>query len=124
MLDKAGITWRVLVVSASYSGSMIDTLADDHTLVITAAAADKTSFGCSDENDWTYFGDAYINTALRDDRSFIAAFERARSIIEAREQEERLTPSAPQIYVGAAIGAKLEELEAVETRSPQAAPAQ
>jgi Peptidase C13 family len=31
----------VLVVSACYSGSFIDTLKDDHTLIITAAAANR-----------------------------------------------------------------------------------
>jgi hypothetical protein len=95
MLDHAGIKWRVLVVSACYSGSFIDTLKDDRTLIITAAAANKTSFGCSDETDWTYFGDAYINTALRGDRSFIAAFEHARAIIAEKESAGQLTPSEP-----------------------------
>ena len=40
LLDKAGVKWRVLVVSACHSGSFIDTLKDDHTL-ITAAAANR-----------------------------------------------------------------------------------
>jgi hypothetical protein len=111
MLDHAGIKWRVLVVSACYSGSFIDALKDDRTLIITAAAANKTSFGCSDETDWTYFGDAYINTALRDNRSFIAAFEHARTIISGKETAEELTPSEPQIYIGEALRAKLDELE-------------
>jgi hypothetical protein len=111
MLDRSGIKWRVLVISACYSGSFVDALKDERTLVVTAAAADKTSFGCSNENDFTYFGDAYINTALREDFSFVAAFERAKDIIARREAAENLTPSEPQIYLGAAMKTKLHQVE-------------
>lgn len=121
ILDRAGIKWRIVVISACYSGSFIDALKSEDTLILTAAAADRTSFGCSNENDFTYFGDAYVNTALRRDRSFIAAFERARAIIAAREQAEKLTPSQPQIYAGAAIKAKLQQLEERLARLPLAA---
>lgn len=111
MLDHARIKWRVIAISACYSGSFIDALKDDHTLIVTAAARDRTSFGCSSENDFTYFGDAYFNHALRRQRSFIAAFAQTRALIAERERSERLTPSEPQIYVGPAIGAKLKALE-------------
>jgi hypothetical protein len=30
-------------------------------VVLTAAAADKTSFGCEPSRDWTFFGDALFN---------------------------------------------------------------
>jgi hypothetical protein len=121
ILDQSGIKWRVIVVSACYSGSFIDALKNEHTLILTAAAANKTSFGCSNENDFTYFGDAYINTALRHTRSFIAAFDQARNIIAAREREEELVPSQPQIYVGKAMNAKLRQLEQRLAKSPVAA---
>ncbi len=111
MLDDARIKWRVIAISACYSGSFIDALRDDHTLIVTAAAQDRTSFGCSNENDFTYFGDAYFNQALRRERSFVAAFARARELIAEREHREQLTPSEPQIYVGRAIAAKLQALE-------------
>ena len=111
MLDGSGIRWRVIVISACYSGSFIDALKDKRTLIMTAASRNRTSFGCSNENDFTYFGDAYFNQALRHDSSFIAAFEEARRLIAAREREEQLTPSEPQIYVGAAMKQKLEGLE-------------
>lgn len=121
MLDRSGIKWRIVVISACYSGSFIDALKDERTLILTAAAADKTSFGCSNENDFTYFGDAYINTALRQDRSFVAAFDRAKDIIARREAAENLTPSEPQIYLGAAVQAKLQQLERRMAKRPPAA---
>ena len=124
MLDDSGIKWRVIVISACYSGSFIDALKNDRTLVLTAASADRTSFGCSNENDFTYFGDAYLNEALRKDRNFITAFEHARTSIAAREAKEKLTPSEPQIFVGKAIKAKLDQLEERLAKPRAAAAAQ
>lgn len=112
MLDDAGIKWRIIVVSACYSGGFIDTLKDDYTLIMTAAAADRTSFGCGSESDATYFGDALFGHALRTEDSFIKAFEQAKARIEERERAEGLTPSKPQLYVGDQMALKLPGLEA------------
>jgi hypothetical protein len=111
MLDQSGIKWRIIVVSACYSGSFIEPLKNDNTLIMTAARADRTSFGCSSENDYTYFGEALFNEQLRREYSFITAFENAKTAIAEREKQEKLTPSEPQIYVGSAIQSKLNELE-------------
>lgn len=108
-LDESGIRNRVIVVSACYSGGFIDALKDDDTLVITAAARDRTSFGCSNEADWTYFGDAYFNQALRNTDSFIEAFDIAAASVAEREKREGFTPSQPQISVGSRIAASLEQ---------------
>jgi hypothetical protein len=124
MLDRSGIKWRVVVISACHSGSFIDALKDERTLILTAAAADRTSFGCASENDFTYFGDAYINTALRQGRSFVAAFDRAKGIIAEREAAEQLVPSQPQMFLGTAMRAKLEQFEHGRARRPMAAMAQ
>ena len=110
ILDHSGIKWRVIVISACYSGSFIDRLRDDHTLIITAAHKDNTSFGCSNEADFTYFGRAYFDQALRETFSFLDAFETASQTIDQRERAEGLTPSRPQISVGAAIRPKLDEI--------------
>src|SRR5262249_52475492 len=70
------------------------------TLIITAADPDHTSFGCKDGNTWTYFGDAFFNTALRGTSNLKDAFASASSLIRKRELEERLTPSNPQMAGG------------------------
>jgi len=108
MLDRSGIKNRVVVVSACHSGSFIPALADANTLVITAAHAERTSFGCEDRRQWTYFGDAFFNHALREEVSFTKAFERAKRLIRQWERKERLTPSLPQVAGGAALKASLE----------------
>jgi len=113
MLDDAGIKWRIVVISACYSGGFIEPLKDDNTLIMTAAAADRTSFGCGSESDATYFGDALFQHALRFEDSFVKAFEQARESIAVRERREKMTPpSEPQIFVGKAMAAKLPKLEA------------
>lgn len=108
MLQDAGIKWRVIVVSACYSGGFIEPLRDDNSIVITASAADRTSFGCEAGRDFTYFGEAYFRDALERTRSFTEAFELARQAVGRQEADEKLTPSAPQMWVGRAIAHQLE----------------
>lgn len=113
-LNDAGIKWRVLVVSACYSGGFIEPLKDDHTLIITASAANRQSFGCQSGNDWTYFGEAYFGQALPKAKSFIEAFPLAAQAVAQREAAEKLIPpSDPQMFVGGAIAVKLKELAAI-----------
>ncbi|HEV8094416.1 MAG TPA: C13 family peptidase [Burkholderiales bacterium] len=112
MLDTAGIKWRIIIVSACYSGGFIEPLKDDYTLIITASAADRTSFGCGSESEATYFGDALFQHALRFEDSFVKAFGQAKQRIVERELAEKREPSNPQIFVGDAMAAKLPKLEA------------
>jgi hypothetical protein len=103
LLDATRAQYRVLIVSSCYSGLFAQTLADERTLVITAAAADKPSFGCRDGATWTYFGDAFFNQALRGERRLDAAFAKARSLVTQREQREGFDPSNPQIAGGSQV---------------------
>ncbi len=109
-LQDAGIKWRVIIISACYAGGFIDSLRDPHTVVIAAAAADRTSFGCSNDSDLTYFGAAFYRDALPEARSLEEAFASARRAIGERERRENETPSDPQAYFGAEIDKKLAEV--------------
>ena len=110
ILDEHEIKWRVIIISACYSGSFIDTLATPNTLVITAAAADRASFGCQNENDWTYFGEALFANGLNTYAVFSRAFEHAREWVDKREKSEGKTPSRPQLSLGEDIAAYLTKL--------------
>ena len=90
MLNASGARYRVIIISACYSGVFARALADPRTLVITAAAPDRPSFGCEDGATWTYFGDAFFNQALRGSRTLDEAFCRAREIVTKRERKRRL----------------------------------
>ena len=109
LLQDAGIKWRVIVISACYSGGYIEPLRDDNSVVITAAAAERTSFGCETGRDFTYFGEAYFRDALARTRSFTQAFELAKASVAKREAAEGLSASLPQMWVGRAIAERLQQ---------------
>ena len=111
MLKKSGVTWKVVVVSACYAGGFVEPLQDDHTLIITAADASHESFGCGFGEKFTWFGEAFLDDALRHTFSFTEAFEQARGTIQQWEKEQRETPSNPQLWVGSAMKQKLATLE-------------
>ena len=111
LLDDAGIRNRVLIISACYSGGFIPGLRNPDTLIMTASAADRPSFGCGSESDFTYFGDAIFNGALKQTLSFEQGFAMAQPAILAREQAEGFEPSHPQIAVGDGIRVRLAAVE-------------
>jgi hypothetical protein len=100
LLAKAGIRRRIIIVSACYSGSWIPMLADDDTIILTASAEDRTSFGCDDSRNLTLFGEALLKGKSAQKRSLKDTFEAARTTIARRENAWKITPSKPQAYVG------------------------
>jgi Peptidase C13 family len=119
LLDRAGIKWRVIVLSACRSGSFIKELKDDQSLIIADARFDRDSFGASENDRLGYFPQAFFDVSLRSELSFTAAFKSAVTQVSQREQREGKTPSEPQIYEGARIGTQLRQLED-RLRSPGA----
>jgi hypothetical protein len=111
LLDESGIRFRVIVVSACYSGGFVQPLASPDTMVITASRADRASFGCRDGEQWTDFGRAFFKEALPATGSFEGALRRARELIAQREAAAKLTASEPQIFVGTAIRERLQALQ-------------
>ena len=113
-LDEAGIRYRVLSVSACYSGSWLPALAEPGTLMLTASDAHNTSYGCGRLSELTFFGRAMYGEQLRSTRSFEQAHATARKVIEQREQEAGKTDgySNPQIAMGELIRPVLAALAA------------
>jgi Peptidase C13 family len=109
-LDASGIRWRVLVVSACYAGVFIDELKTDTTAIITAADAAHSSFGCDEDRDLTWFGEAFLKDSLPGSASLQEAFRKAAALIKRREDAEHETHSNPQLYVGPLMQRKLSEL--------------
>ncbi len=107
MLAARPFRWKVIVVSACYSGGFVPKLANATSLVITAARADRTSFGCGSDSAITWFGKAFFAEGLNQSDSFHGAFDLARSLIGDWETREHETPSEPQIATTPLIEAKL-----------------
>ena len=125
-LDAAGIQHRVVAVSACFSGGWVDVLADPHTLVMTAADATHTSYGCGRLSELTFFGRALFDEQLRRSHSFEQAFAAAVPIIRQREIDAGKPDgfSNPQIRMGAAIAPVLQALAArLDATQPPPLPA-
>ncbi|MEI9851116.1 MAG: C13 family peptidase [Sphingomonas sp.] len=112
MLDELGIRNRLLILSACYSGVFVPHVAGGSTAVLTAASSSKPSFGCKSDNDWTFFGDALINHALRKAQPLDAAAKEAQATIAKWEADARLDPSGPQTSIGGDVARWLAPLEA------------
>ncbi|CAE6782126.1 hypothetical protein CFBP6600_26320 [Xanthomonas arboricola pv. corylina] len=102
-LDDAGIGNRIIVLSACYSGGFIPALRSPDTLILTAARADRPSFGCGNTSNATYFGQAWLIDAMNRSDDPLAAFDMARTAITAREKQEGELPSLPQRSLGKRI---------------------
>ncbi len=107
VLDREGIKNRLVIVSACYSGVFAKRLASPNTIVLTAADENSPSFGCSNEREWTYFGDAFFNQSLGEGVSLEEAFADAKVKITQWEARDGVSPSSPQGHFGAAISEKL-----------------
>ena len=84
---------------------------DDFTIVATAVAPDRVSYGCAMGKEQTEFGRTVFADHLKSDPTIVGALRAAIADIELREQKEGLTLSRPQLSVGSAIAPKLAELE-------------
>ena len=107
IVAKADLPWRVVVVSACYSGGYIDALKSPQAMVMTASRDDRQSFGCTHGRDYTYFGEAFYRDSLAD-HDYQSAFESAVEKIREKEEREDLTPSEPQIWIGDQVARKFE----------------
>jgi Peptidase C13 family len=107
IFKKHPFKWKVVVVNACYSGGFVSEIHAPGTLVLTAARKDRSSFGCGSDSDITYFGKAWLADALNRTPDFIEAFNQASREIAQWEQQDNLTPSEPQIDVGAGIAEQL-----------------
>jgi hypothetical protein len=109
ILGKHAFRWKVVVVSACYSGGFVAPLKNSTTMVITASRADRTSFGCGADSDITWFGRAFFVEGLNQSDSFVGAFDIAKRLIDEWETRDGEEHSEPQIASTPLIEAKLRE---------------
>jgi hypothetical protein len=117
ILDHAGAKNRLVMLQACFSGQFVPALAGPRTVIATAASSMKSSFGCSAGNDWTFFGYALINEAMRQPDTFVRQFRRAFVKILGWEKHADFEPSSPQISVGSDTAGWLAALDAREPKT-------
>jgi Peptidase C13 family len=107
ILAEHAFKYKVVVVNACYSGGFIPTLQGDDSMIITAARADRSSFGCGEQSQLTWFGHAFLVDALNKTDSFRQAFQLARGEVARWEKRDGYEASDPQISAGNGIAAEL-----------------
>ena len=104
LLAPLGRHRTIIVVSACYSGSLIASLNSADRIIMTAARADRSSFGCAAASRHTFFGDAELRGFGMRGRSLHQAFIVISDEVAAMEQAQHFgPPSRPQISVGAGV---------------------
>jgi hypothetical protein len=73
-------------------------------IIITAARADRSSFGCSPTSRHTYFGEAELRAFAEPDRNLQQIVEAIRAAVASRERQNHYAPSKPQVSVGSDAG--------------------
>lgn len=115
-LREAGPEHRIVIVSACFAGQYGAALANSKTIVLAASAPDRSSFGCEPERDWTWFGDAFFNVALRGKLPLLDAFEQAKATVQGWEIRENQRASKPGAFVGEDMKALLPHIEKLGQR--------
>ncbi len=92
----------VALISACYSGIFTDSLARANRVVLTAASATNTSFGCSPEATYTYW-DACLIDHFAQATTWEDLYRRVTGCIESKEVSAGVTPSSPQAHFGADV---------------------
>ena len=91
-----------VLLSACHSGSFVPALGNGSRVLLTASAADRSSFGCNPKSTNTWFIESLLEQGLRPELSWREAFKRTAKQVEAREKELKFIPSMPQASIPAA----------------------
>jgi Peptidase C13 family len=103
LTEGCGSVPTVVVVSACHSGTFIDNgVRKPNRVILTAAATNRTSFGCGADDEYTYY-----------DRCLLQQFDGAttwselsaatRSCVEGLERQMGVKASMPQLFVGSEV---------------------
>ncbi len=100
MLDNAcGSRPTVVFVVACFSGVFVDALEAPNRFVMTAARPDRPSFGCGDNDHYTFFDDCWLNS-VGGVSNFLALADAVRACVSRKEAEIHAFPSEPQLSIG------------------------
>lgn len=98
--NSCGSKPAVVVMSACYSGTFVPALARDSRIVITAARPDRTSFGCGELDQFSYFDDCFLR-AVPKAEDFAGLGGLVQQCVAFREKQMKAEPpSEPQVSIG------------------------
>ena len=94
-----GTAPTVVMVSACYSGQFIQPLHADNRIIMTAASAQRPSFGCSEAQEYTFWDGCVIDHFARSS-TWENLYDHVKQCIAAKEQQLGYPASQPQAYFG------------------------
>jgi hypothetical protein len=98
-----GAVPTVVIVSGCYSGTFArGAMAAPNRIILTAARADRPSFGCAAERTYTVY-DSCLLGALPHATTWRGVFIETKDCVELRERQLDAEPSHPQASFGAAV---------------------
>jgi Peptidase C13 family len=90
----------VVLISACYSGVFVGpSMQKKNRIILTAARQDRTSFGCSAENQYTFWDSCLIDS-LPTAESWKSLYGIIQRCVETKELQGHFKPSFPQAYFG------------------------
>jgi hypothetical protein len=105
--DACGARPTVVILSACFSGSFLPALQAPDRMILTAARADRSSFGCGESDRYPYF-DACVVGALPRAHDFIGLADRVKRCVADKEKATGSSPpSEPQLWIGPELRPRL-----------------
>ena len=93
----------VVIVSACYSGAFtVGAMRAPNRIILSAARADRPSFGCQADRTYTVFDECLL-AALPRAPTWRAVYAASLGCVQARERRLQVLPSQPQASFGAAV---------------------
>jgi hypothetical protein len=104
LLDRTcGARPTVVVISACFSGVFVPTLARGNRMILTAARADRSSFGCGESDKYPYFDDCFLSS-MKAAHDFPGLGRAVQACVARKEVETGMKPpSEPQLFIGGAL---------------------
>ena len=105
--NACGSRPSVIVMSSCFSGQFVPVLSGPNRMVFTAARPDRTSFGCGEQDHYTFFDGCFLQ-ALPASGNFPDLAARTRDCVAQEEQALKVDyPSEPQLSIGDAVAPAL-----------------
>lgn len=91
----------VLVLSGCHSGTFLTSgdLAAPNRIILTAAHVDRVSFGCSNDETYTFYDGCFLES-LRPGLVWQEVAQKIQECVSEKEEKLKAEPSLPQTYIG------------------------
>ena len=94
----------VAIVSACYTGDFAQPpMTRPNRIILTAASADRPSFGCGAGREFAYYDQCLLQTLADHPADWAAVIATTGQCVTGLEQRENQTPSLPQSAIGEAV---------------------